>query len=273
MKELNIPALIPVSEINRTAFIKDFNIKDDWEHIKSLLPHLEKLENLGLVVQTVAIRKTGSQVDVLMERVNGFELGSISEEYHDYRFSIDLAKKTAVLFQGFFEAGYYHSDPHSGNIMYDQKRGKCVAVDLDSLVTHENNDISIKQYVQDFSDLMIGLWLGKDGGRTTEIIESLLYREELKQYMNGLWEDFIGKISPYKQVFKDEDFFYSSNGADPTFREYSYIIMRNLIKARGLDAKIDPVVKDFILRGLNPATCPESFDEILRLKAEVDEKV
>jgi hypothetical protein len=231
MKELNIPASIPPPEVDRTAFIKEFKENDNWRYIESLLPHLEKLEDLGLVAQTVAIRKTGSKVSVLMELVNGFELASIPEEYEDYRFSIDLAKKTAALFQGFFESGYYHEDSHSGNIMYDQKRGKCVAVDLDSVAV-KGNDTSLKDYVQDYSKLMLGVYLGTSA---LDALEDLLLKGGLQ-------------LSPITLVSK-------------------------LMQEKGIYSKLHPAVREFVLRGLNPSTAPENFDEILALDPEAPQRM
>lgn len=259
MKEFSIPALIPPSEIDRTAFIKDFERKHAWGYVEALLPHLEKLENLGLVAQTVAIRKTSSKLSVLMERVNGFELGSFLEEYEDYRFSIDLAKKTAALFQGFFEAGYYHEDPHSGNIMYDQKRGKCVAVDLGSVVV-KGDDISLKDYIQNYSELMLEVYLVD---RPLDTLEELLSNGEMQSYMPEGWEEFNIKSESYKRKLPSGYYCYDVGILD-LLRAYSYQLISKLMQEKGIDSKIHPAVREFILRGLNPATCPENFNEILR---------
>lgn len=260
MKEFNIPALIPPSEIDRRAFIKDFNNKDDWEYVKPLLPHLEKLEDLGLVAQTVAIRKTRSKVYLLMERVNGFELASFPKEYKDYKFSVDLAKKAARLFQGFFEAGYYHTDPHSQNIMYDQVKSRCVAVDLDSVVVTAN-DIALKDYVHDYSKLLSDIYLGDS---PAYMAHDMLEKGELQNYMGEEWDEFRKKIGSYNSLkYLSVHTFYRN------LPQLTLLLM----KIKNVDSRIHPVIRDFILRGLNPATCPENFDEILRLKVEVQEKV
>lgn len=259
MKEFNIPAPIPPSEINRTAFIKDFNNKDDWDYIKPLLPHLEKLEDLGLVAQTVAIRKTRRKVYVLMERVNGFELASFPKEHEGYKFSLDLAKKAASLFQGFFEAGYYHADPHSHNIMYDQVKSRCVAVDLDSIEV-KGNDISLKDYIQDYSELMLEVYLGN---HPLCILDELLSKGELQSYMPEGWEEFNIELEGYKRKGPSGDT-YDAEIFD-LLRVYSHQPTSKLIHERRMGSRIHPVIGDFVLRGLNPTTCPENFDEILNL--------
>ena len=257
MKEFNIPAFIPPSEIDRTAFIKDFE-KTDWRYVESLLPHLEKLEDLGLVAQTVAIRETGSKVYILMERVNGFELGSIPEEYEDYRFSVDLAKKAASLFHRFFEAGYYHDDPHSQNIMYDQVKSRCIAVDLDSIIV-KDDDISLKDYVEDYSELMLDVYLGNN---PLETLDELFSKGELQQYMPEDWEEFNRKAEGYKRQYPSGEIYDA--GICDLFRVYSYQLVSKLMQEKGIYSKLYPVVREFVLRGLNPSTAPENFDDILR---------
>ena len=261
MKEFNMPAPIPASEINRTAFIKGFRKKHEWTYVEPLLPHLQKLEDKGLVPQTLGFRRTRENVRLVMERVNGFELSSIPKEYEDYRFSVDLAKKTAALFQGFFEAGYYHADPHSQNIMYDQIKGRCVAVDLDSIEVKGNNT-SLKDYVQGYSKLLSDIYLGDS---PADMTHNMLEKGELQNYMGEEWDEFKKALS-------------SCNNLE--FLSVDTLIYRNLpqltlllMKIKNIDSKIHPVIKDFILRGLNPASCPESFDEILGLEAEAPERM
>lgn len=81
--------------------------------------------------------------------------------------------------------------------MYDQIKGRCVAVDLDSIVV-KSNDISLKVYVQDYSELMLDVYLGNPPLNT---LEKLLLKGELRQYMPEGWEEFNIKAEGYKMKY------------------------------------------------------------------------
>lgn len=267
MKELSIPASKLQPEINREAFVKSF--VGEGRRIKRILTYLQELENKGLVPDTVGLRKEPKErkIYLYMERVNGFALKSFSPEDADYRLPLDLAQKVASLFKGFYDAGYYHTDPHYGNIMYDQVNSRCVAVDLDSIRSNKNNHIPLKRYVQDFAELMTSIYLGD---KVEFVLGNLLRKGEVQRYLDDEWEEFNREIGAYKHKGVEGDFYDSR--ANGVLRQYSYKLVSKLISDR-VGCKINPVVKDFVLRGLNPSTAAKNFDEVLALEPEALEKM
>lgn len=250
MKELGIPAPKP-EEINRRAFCKAFEKMDDggWEDVEFILPHLQRLEDRGLVPQTVALKRGRKYLHVYMERVNGFELASFPKKHKDYKFSVDIAQKTASLFQGFFDAGYYHDDPHGSNIMYDTVGNRCVAVDLNSIETNSDHQIPLKKYINDYARLMATLYLGN---YPLDVAVQLLDEGELRQKVVE-----YRKISDSLTVF---DFILESSDLDD-------LELSELMRNDKLTSRINPIVRGFVLRGLDPSTAPDSFEEILGIQA------
>lgn len=255
----NPPLLKPNSELDRTAVEKVYKNRDYALGMKNFFPYLQKLEDLDLIPQTIGYREDEDGLHVFMERVNGFDLANIPPTHEDYKFSVDLAKKAASLCQDFFVAGYHHVDLHSNNIMYDLGRGKCVAVDLDSIGLNKNHEIPLKTYVEEYAELMADIYLGD---MPTLIAEKMLQKGELLGHMGEEWKEFKDTVGMYN----------NPNQIDirDLIGEDLPRIALLLMKIKGVESKIHPAIKAFILRGLNPATCPQNFDQILRLDSQKD---
>lgn len=249
---------VQFEEKDRRAFVKTFK-PTSWMEIKWILPHLERLERAGLVAETVAIREEEEKVSIYMEKVNGYDVNSLPDTLKEYKMSLLFAQRLAGLFQGFCEIGYYHDDPNGGNVMYDILKDRIVAVDLDSIVINKG-DIPLRKYVRDFCYLLSEIYLGF---HPIDEMVVLLSRGELANYMPTTWEEF-SKNDPQKML---ED--WERNGVDQDFADllemFSYEPTWKLLEEVDLIDELNPQIVNFILRGLNPATCPESFDQIFSL--------
>lgn len=243
-------------EPNRRAFVKIFTLADEWESTEWILPHLDNLERAGVVAETVALRRGRKYMYVYMKRVNGYELAKLPKRLGEFKMSVGFAQGVAILFQDFYNAGYYHDDPHSSNIMYDVLRDKFVAVDVDS-ITPNDGEIPLSEYVRDFSFLMLGVYLGF---HPIDQMSELLGSDELEHFMPTTWPDFV-KNDPKAKMEKYVP------GFENLLERFSREPVLLFLERAGLAGKTNPLVLDFILRGINRESCPENFDEILRLKA------
>ncbi|MDO8660097.1 MAG: hypothetical protein Q7K54_05910 [Candidatus Parcubacteria bacterium] len=245
------------SKHGREAFPKTFS-KWDWQYAGQTLPYLQKLEDRGLVPETVAIEEhEDGAVSAYMRRVNGFDLDSIPHKYTKYFHTVNFAKKTAELFQGFFDLGYYHNDPHSRNFMYDVEQKKVVAVDLlDSVQTNKGN-IPLTKYVYDYAWLLASVLTGINEVRSRA--DGLRIEGRLGKY--------IGEKDETEFKRKAKKIKIGSKKYQDLVEEYSAILVTRQLETRGIGLNLNQVVRGFVLRALNPPTIPANFDEILNLQS------
>lgn len=216
--------------------------------LDSIRNQLEVAANRGFVPRILSVNDTKEGRKLLgMSVVEGPTLFQFAfRDSGNQRLTCSFAIELASLFEGCYGLGIIHEDPNISNIMYNPENRRFTFVDIDSMAPRQ--DESMAYCVRDFCDALNMAWL-KENTYTTGALEILEDIGELEELMPENWPAFQAERErrPYDMG---------------VFMEYSREPLESLYKARSIDSYLDPKIKEFVLKGINPNTTPDSFDEL-----------
>ena len=137
--------------------------------------------------------------------------------------------------------------------MYDKDMEKFLYVDITSVIEIDR-EFEMKKVVNDFGELLLSTYLGDD---PFEYMEEFYRLVEDDTHYTFSTSEFIPGMQKIQQQMKKEE----SDIRQP-FWENSRAPVLFLLHRKGVLNKIDPVIREFMLRAINPKTCPENFDEL-----------
>lgn len=243
----------------RQAFIKPFPMDEwrtDYYDESERLRLYEKAGNAGISPNLLAVALSNDPKGrgaYILEHVNGFTLRDFPEERDDLKFSVGFAQNLGYLFRAAYSQRLLHTDAHNQNIMYDTDMEKCVFVDITSFI-EVDREFEMKKVVNDFGELLLSTYLGDN---PFEHMEEFYRLEEDDTHYTFSTSEFIPGMQKIQQQMKKEE-----SGIRQPFWENSRAPILFLLHRKGVLNKIDPVIREFMLRAINPKTCPENFDEL-----------
>lgn len=214
----------------KTAFVKNFGELDNDTGTIADIPLYERLNATGLFPEILALklRSAGDKGAMLMEKIDGFNLAELPEWLDEYKYSVEFAKKLAQLYLDFYDQGFRHIDWRPANVMIDVNRRKLVFVDSSAV-----EEIRIK--------------------------DEHTLRETVNDFsltLAGLYMD-----GDYFTLEDNYEFIGFNTGAT---RGPALI----LLNRSGALKRVNPQVRELMIRGLALYTCPENFDELFAIKED-----
>lgn len=229
------------------AFVKDIRNDDHFDDYLKNQEMIEKLEGMELIphVMLLTANPETSAYRVVMEKVDGFSLDNMPTEMDSQKYSLEFAKELAQLFVRLKDAGAYHGDIHTGNIMRDTANGRFVFIDLEELTDDPH---PIGDYVRSYDRALIDIYLGVDIFSITD--ELLKENESDNEALRAFYKEYEG--------YEIQDVI----DKDPK-------VLHKLVMLFGLSEKIYPQIVEFLAKGVtfDRSEIEElNFDELLSLK-------
>lgn len=130
------------------------------DHLDNMLP----LSQSGTIPPIRRVKRNlgGSEYDlILYDRIKGFSLNNIPDEFREEVRSNSFAKNLARAFTALSERGYVQKDPNSGNFMYEIATGKVWNVDDELIRKRTQEDVlknDVLAYVQIMNLTLFGIF-------------------------------------------------------------------------------------------------------------------
>lgn len=199
-------------------------------------------ENVAFSYAPYLIKSLSSGKILTMERIYGFKINDI-KKLDEYGYDLkDLGKKLALsFFKQVFTDGFFHGDPHPGNLLIHQ--GKICFIDFGIMG-------SISDSLKNFLNEAIIAVVFKDLDKIVSIVMSIGIKKGPVN-KNKLYEDIDGLFSNYlytslkniKISVLLQEIFYCAQNNNIMFPTDLTLLIRSLIIIEGVMAKICPEIQ------------------------------
>lgn len=244
--------------LNATKSELDFN-----NEAKNIIKFRDLNKDIACVYSPFLISEYSSSKVVTMERIHGFKINNI-KKLKDGGYDVnDLGKKLALsYFKQVFKDGFFHGDPHPGNVMINE--GKICYIDFGLMGSLSN---SLKSSL---NEMIISIAY-KDIDRLISVLISICIK---KGYVNRnkLYEDIDYILDSYLSTSLEnikvstllQEVFDVSKRNNLRLPKDVTILMRGLVIIEGVVAKIAPEIKiiDIAIPYVKSNSSPSFFNSL-----------
>lgn len=223
--------------LNATEAELDFTIE-----ASNIEKFSEYNREVAFVYTPLIVKELCSKKVLVMERIHGFKIDDIDKLRDEGYDTYDIGKKLALaIFKQVFEDGYFHADPHPGNLLI--KENKICFLDFGLMGTLSTalkcalNDLVFAVAYHDVNkiiSILMAIGIKKGYINRNKLYEDIDYI--IASYMSTSLENI--KISAMLQ-----DIFQMANGNNIRLPKELTLLMRSMLIIEGVVAKISPEIK------------------------------